>query len=182
MAPAEVQAFRAATPLKRVQEFYLQESQRVGKVDPDPSLTQRRLTGVAHELNAEEIAWLSKQALDRKTDGDARFFAAYLLALSDQPQAIGSLSQIALSAIPASKNERTTAEERMIRGQAVEGIAHNCKQEGAREALLDVVEKQNDEFLRDRAHRALYTCATGKTLEEQDKEALKKLRGEPSSR
>jgi hypothetical protein len=178
VAPAEVQSFRAATPLKRVQEFYEQESQRVGRVDPDPALTQRRLALVAHELSPEEIGWLGTQALDTSLEGDARFFAAYILALSDQPQSIGALAGIALSRIPEAKEERRRAEERMIRGQAVEGIARNCGQPGARDALLDVVEKQSDEFLRDRAHRGLYSCATGKPLEEQDKAALRKMRGE----
>ncbi len=151
-----------AQPLERLQKFYAQESQRIGKVDPDPALTQQRLGAVAKELNSQEVKWLREQALDAKVEGDARFFATYLLALSEKGEAITALSGIALSPLPKLKNERVISEERMIRSQAVKGMGHQCeKQPGARDALLDVVATQADEELRESAHRALYACVRG---------------------
>jgi hypothetical protein len=141
-ATSTATAFGTAKPLERVVKLYEAESKRIGQVDPDPALTERRLSAAAKDLSADEIAWLAAQAMDEKNEMDARFFAAYLAAL---------------------------------RMQAVEGLSRNCKVGTAKDDLLELV-AVDDEGVRDRAHRALYACQTGKKIEDGDKEALEKLK------
>ncbi len=167
-------AFVQAPPLKRVIALYESESQRIGKVDPDPALTEKRLTGAAKDLRPEEIEWLGAQALDTGSEMDARFFAAYLTALAHSETAVGVLKKIALTPIPKSKNEMRMAEERVLRMQAVEGISRNCGLPSAKDDLLEIVAVE-DEAIRDRAHRALYACQTGKRIEDGDREAIEKI-------
>jgi hypothetical protein len=172
---AEVEAFRAAPPVQRVEAFYEKESRRVGEIDQDPELTARRLAAMAAELKPAELSWLKSAALDRKRGGDGRFFAAYLLALAPGPATAGALKEVALAPMPNLKNQGLLELERQVRAQATEGLGHARGVPEAQEALLDVVEYQSDEFVRDRAHRALYEWRTGRKLEDQDKEALRKV-------
>lgn len=171
----EVEAFRRAPVFTRVQSFYETESKRIGAIDPDPKLTEERLRSVAAELKPEEIHWLLNTALNAKENGDGRFFATYLLALGRSPEAMDGLRAIALTEILPQKNKAKEELERQIRAQATEGLGRGCDIANARDALLDVVEMQLDEFIRDRAHRALNQCRTGKSVEAQDKEALEKV-------
>lgn len=174
-ATSTATAFGTAKPLERVVKLYEAESKRIGQVDPDPALTEERLSTAAKDLNAEEIAWLAAQALDEKNEMDARFFAAYLAALARSPSAVAALKSIAAAPLPKTKNEMRFAEERALRMQAVEGLSRNCKVGTAKDDLLELVAVQ-DEGVRDRAHRALYACQTGKKIEDGDKEALEKLK------
>lgn len=171
----EVEKFKSAPPMKRVQELYQEESARIGNLDPDPEGTQRRLEELSKQLTKEEMDWLKSQALDTNVGGDARFFATYLLALSGKPEAVASLREIGLAEIPKSKNQGLTELERQIRGHAAEGLGRLRGVSEARDALLDIVQYQQDEFVRDRAHRANHQWVTGKTVEEQDKEGLGKV-------
>jgi hypothetical protein len=156
---------------KRIQAFYELESKRIGAVDPNPGETKNRLEVMARDLTPGEILWLEAEAVNPKVSGDGRFFATYLLALSLKPEAMAALGNLAISPVPDSKNKGRVELERQIRAQAIEGLGRAK----ARDPLLDVVEKQSDEFLRDRAHRALHEVSGGKTVEEQDREGLTKL-------
>lgn len=171
----EVEKFRAKKPLERVKEFYQAESKRIGAVDPDPKLTEERLRAVAAELQPAEVQWLESRALDTKEEADARFFAAYMLALSQEEVAVPAMKAIALTPIPNSKNEGVVALERQIRAQATEGLSKIPNKALARDSLLDVEQGAKDEFIRDRAHRGLYALQSGKSIEDQDKEGLGKL-------
>jgi len=171
----EVEAFRAEKPVARVQRFYEAESRRVGAIDQDPDLTARRLAAMAAELNPAEVEWLKNAALDLKQPGDGRFFAAYLLAQAPSPATVSALKDIALSPLPVRQNLGLVELEKQVRAQATEGLGHARGLPEAQDSLLDVVEYQKDEFLRDRAHRALYEWRTGKRLEEQDEAALRKV-------
>lgn len=168
--------------MTRVKNFYEAESARVGSIDKDPVLTEKRLREFASTLKEEEIRWLAIEAENRSNPGDGRFFSVYLLALSEAPSAIEALSKLAVMPIPQEKNVGLVELERQLRAQATEGIARACeKQKQWKDSLLDIVSRQDDEFLRDRAHRALYQCETGKSIEDQDKEALEKVRKAPGS-
>jgi len=175
-APAP--AFAAGPPMKRVMDLYESESKRVGQIDPDPKATQKRLEESARQLTGEEIRWLETQARDSKNDADARFFAAYMLGLSHAEEAVAALQEIAVSPVPPSHNERLQEQERALRASAIEGMSLSCKEHPVpvKDGLTDVISRQNDEFLRDRANRGLYACQFGKSIEAQDKEALQKLR------
>lgn len=176
--PPVTSDFARARPMERVRELYELESKRVGQVDPDPALTEQRLTLAARDLSPAEVEWLGTQALNLTVEMDARFFATYFLALGQSPAALATLKGIALSPIPRLKNERRVEEERVLRMQAVEGMSRNCAQRDAKAELLDVVGAE-DEAVRDRAHRALYACQTGKKIEDGDKAALEKLQAKP---
>lgn len=169
--------------MDRVKGFYAAESKRVGSIDKDPILTEKRLREFAATLKDEEIQWLAKEAENRKNPGDGRFFSVYLMALSEAPLAMEALTKIATSPLPQEKNQGLVELERQLRAQATEGLARACeKQKQWKDSLLDIVSRQEDEFLRDRAHRALYQCETGKSIEDQDKEALEKVRKAPKSK
>jgi hypothetical protein len=163
--------------MKRIMDLYERESRRVGKIDSDPKGTEKRLEESARELTDEELRWLESQAVDIRNDADARFFAAYLMGLSHRQASVVALGRIALLPLPASKNPRIIEQERAFRASAVEGLSLSCKSfpNAVKDALLDIVSRQTDEFLRDRANRGLYACQTGKSIEAQDLEALKRL-------
>lgn len=164
--------------MKRVMDLYERESARVGKVDPNPKLTQQRLEVAARELKPEEIAWLESQAVDASLDMDARFFSVYLMGLSSQPAAVQALFRVAMKPVPVTKNERRDSEERAQRMGAVEGMCTpaNCKIPESIDQLMEIVSSAQDEWVRDRANRCLQSCKYGKPVQEQDKEALRKLR------
>lgn len=171
----EKEEFQRAPKGKRLEEFYKKESARIGAVDPNPRFTEQRLVAVASVLSLEEVSWLREQALARNQEGDARFFSAYLIALAPLEVAVPALRSLALSPVPKDKNNAITELERQIRGQAVEGLSRARGNAAARDALLDVISQQEDEFLRDRAHRGMHSWATGKPIEQQDQDALGKL-------
>ncbi len=181
---AEAENSAPVESMARVSEFYQTESKRIGAVDKDPILTEKRLREFSSTLKDNEIRWLIGEAANGENNGDGRFFAVYLLALADSPLAFRALSEFAVTAVPAQKVKGLEELERQLRAQAIEGLARACqKNREWKDSLLDVVSRQGDEFLRDRAHRGLYQCETGKTLEQQDKEALQKIRkASPKSR
>jgi hypothetical protein len=161
--------------LQRLQKLYVTESARVGAIDPDPQATEARLHALAANLNAQEYAWLQAQALNRKEEADARFFAAYLASLSGQDASQGALKAIAAAPLPKTKSEAVLDLERQIRAVPIEGMSRMCKNPLARDALLEVEQAQKDEFLRDRTHRGLYAYHTCTDMVQQDKDALGKV-------
>jgi hypothetical protein len=162
--------------MDRVRSFYVNESKRIGAIDSNPALTEARLKEFSVSLSQEEMRWLIGEASDPEKNGDGRFFAVYLLGLSKNDFAMRALTELAVSPIPVQKNKGVEELERQLRAQATEALARACQENKTlKDGLLDIIEKQGDEFLRDRAHRALYQCQTGKSIEEQDKEALEKL-------
>jgi hypothetical protein len=161
--------------VERIQKFYESESLRIGAVDPDPLKTENRLREVGSSLSTEEGQWLFQRVLDGREDSDARFFATYLLALAPPAVSSKALKDIGLSPVPSDKNSRKVDLERQIRAQAVEGLSRQRGYDPAREALMDIAGLQTDDFLRDRAHRGLYSWRTGRAIEDQDREALDKL-------
>lgn len=174
----ETEKFRTSEPLKRVMELYQTESERVGKADPDPKATQIRLQGLAANLNAEEVQWLVKQALDPKIEMDARFFAVYLVGLNPHPSSVEALSQVAASPLPESKKAKEWKADRYLRMNAIEGMctqAH-CKLSETRDHLLDVQTALQDEPLRDFVNRCLYACQYGKPIAQREKEIFRKAR------
>ncbi len=151
----EITSSQVVAPAQRLEEIYQAESKRIGAKDPDPALTEKRLTEVAERLSLEEIHWLEAKALNSKEQIDGRAFATYLLGLRGKGDSAESLGRLALAEIPK-KSEKM---ERELKMQAVAGLARVCtKVTEARDGLLDVVEKQADELLRERAHRALAGC------------------------
>jgi hypothetical protein len=152
-----LRAFREGVSIQRIKNLYRTEGKRIGDRDNDPALTRERLRVMAKELKPEEIVWLKGFSLSPKNPKDERFFTVYLLALGTRPEAVASLREIALAELPLKGKEL----ERMIRKQAVEGLGHECANQEATDALLDVISLQLDEPIRDAAHRALYVCKEG---------------------
>lgn len=167
--------FSQKKPVERLIAFYEKESKRIGQVDENPALTQKRIESVASVLDPQELLWLKKQTMDRSLEGDARFFAVYMLALNASDSSLDLLGDIASQTIPQTKNKRVMELEVQIRAQAIEGIGRARSSQRARDVLLDIMNKQENTFLQDRTHRSLYQWETGKPLEKQDKEALSKV-------
>jgi hypothetical protein len=152
-----LRAFREGASVQRIENLYRTEGKRIGDRDNDPSLTRERLRVMAKELKPEEIVWLKGFALNPRNSKDERFFTVYLLALDARAPAVAAVRDIALAELPPRGKEL----ERMIRKQAVEGLGHECANQEATDALLDVISMQLDEPIRDAAHRALYVCKEG---------------------
>ena len=151
------------------------EAEKIGRVQADPVATEQKLVELARTIPTEQLIFLQGLALSDTASGDERFLAAYLLAKRETEDAIPFLRAVALSPVKEQKNIGLVELDRQIRAQSIEGLGKQRKAPSARDAILDVVQGQADEFLRDRGHRALYEWQTGKPIEEQDKDALSKL-------
>ena len=139
---------RALSP---VEKFVRSESLRVGQADPDPVKTHARLRSVARSLGRRDLETLKHSALNTSIGNDRRFLSVYLLAISDNAQAVPALLNIALA--PMSIQDSTSvhyAEELMIRTQALEGMARQGP-----ESLGKFLSHQDNSFLADQARRLL---------------------------
>lgn len=151
-----VSGAQAEDPSVKIKKIYQSESERIGKKDPNPQLTKTRLEEAARGFSAEDLDWLSTQALNQKESGDFRVFSVFLLALNGGEQALSKLKAIALSEMT-----KPNAADKEVREQAIKGIG-KFKNPKAREALLEIETEQKDLSLQDRAHQALFEFETGR--------------------
>ena len=163
-----------ASPRDLVEVLH-EEAQRVGKIDESPAESKKRLEALAASLTKAEVKWLSTRALDTNIDADERFLAAYLIAERRSNDAFMALKQIAAAPTDNKLSERMKDMEFQVRAQAIEGLGKLRNDVRAEKALKDVAMHSQEAFLRDRAQRSLYEWRTGKTVEEQDEEAMEKL-------
>lgn len=147
--------FQNAPIIERIKTLYASESARIGKKDPNPLLTKKRLEESAKGITNEEMEWLSQTALNAKESGDQRVFSVFFLALNGSDLAIAKLRAIGLS--PG----KPSAIEKEVREQAIKGLGKS-KNPRAREALLEIETDQADASLQDRAHQALYEFENGR--------------------
>lgn len=141
--------------LTPVERFIRQESVRVGKPDPDPMSTQKKLKAVAESLKKMDIQNLKRAALDHSLNNDQRFLSAYILSLSSSAETKSALFSIASDPLTVQDiSSRLYAEELMIRTQALEGLAKHQPRTG-RGPLDDFLARQDNSFLADQARRVL---------------------------
>ena len=161
------------SPLK---DFIKAEVPRVGVIDPNPDETAKRLQDYAQKLTSAECGDLVEIILNTRKDADERLLSAYLLSEVAGPQGLSALEKLAMSPVPKRPNDRSTAEERGFRALAIEGLGR-ISDSNSRKILQDVASSQGDQFLVDRAQRALYGIEKGnpREAEKQDKDALEKV-------
>jgi hypothetical protein len=137
--------------LTPVEKFVYSESLKIGRADPSPERTHRKLKAVARGLGRLDMENLKIAALNTAFDNDRRFMSVFLLALSEKDAAAPALLSIALTPLSIQDTgSRLYAEELMIRTQALEGLG------AARPGTLkDFLRKQDNAFLADQARRLL---------------------------
>lgn len=168
-------------PSPAAADFVKSEAGRIGQVDSNPEATQQRLSAWAHGVSAQGAKELSSVALDASRSQDERFLAAYLLGMVPQAEAaIPALREVALApwagpGMGEKHQDRVNAIEVQVRAAAIEGLARHRGQDAAREALVAASRAHQDQFLTDRAQRALHEWRTGATVEDQDRKALGKV-------
>ncbi len=146
---------KTAQNLTPVERFIQQESARVGKPDPDPISTQRKLKALAESLKRLDIQSLKRAALDHSLNNDQRFLSAYILSLSSSPDTKAALFSIASDPLTVQDiSSRVYAEELMIRTQALEGLSKHQPRTG-RGPIDDFLARQDNSFLADQARRIL---------------------------
>jgi hypothetical protein len=160
----------AAKNKKTFAEMIHKESESISQLNEHPEEVQHRLKELADQVQEDHVVVLKEKALDTSLNGDERFLSVYILGESRLPKAQEILEQIADTPIPHSKESRLTAQEEIIRGQAIESLREPA-------SLRRVLERADNKFLTDRAQRTL-SFREGKTTnspEKQDQEALGKL-------
>lgn len=149
------------------------EALRVGALDDNPNESLRRMGKRAEALKAPEVPALEALALENGREGDRRFLAVELLALSPLPESARALGRIAISGRPAQPLE--PALETALRARALEGLGSHRSSEG-RKVLRASLGRLDESFLVDRAQRALH-AAEGAVAppHEQDTRALETI-------
>ncbi|NUM89555.1 MAG: hypothetical protein HUU37_10155 [Bdellovibrionales bacterium] len=166
-------------PSPAVTKFITQEARRLSGIDPDPEATRRRLNAWAREVDARGSQDLGAVVLDEDRDQDERFLAAFLLGLVPDDHAVEVLRKVALEPFHGrpmgeKHGDRLRAIEVQVRAAAIEGLARHRQSVEARTALETAAKAHEDQFLSDRAQRALHEWRTGERVEEQDRKALGK--------
>lgn len=160
-------------------EYLKSEAVLVGRPDTDPEASESRLREKASSLTATDLIGLTEKATSTQTDGDTRALAVQLVSYSPLSEKIDLLSNFALSTPPTFGEERRDFYEVALRAQAVEGIAEATSaktKDAAIRALQGIPEKTDNQYLVDRANRALLSLQTGgASPEDQDKAALEEL-------
>lgn len=171
----------SGAPSPAAADFVKSEAGKIGQVDSNPEATQQRLNAWAHGVSAQGAKELSSVALDASRSQDERFLAAYLLGMVPQAEAaIPALREVALApwagpGMGEKHQDRVNAIEVQVRAAAIEGLARHRGQDTAREALVAASRAHQEQFLTDRAQRALHEWRTGATVEDQDRKALGKV-------
>lgn len=148
-------------------------AEAVGSVDPDPAVTERKLTAFATDLQPHEVEWLGGLAADPNAEGDARALAVELLSRNQAAVALQQLETIALRGESAAD-----LFEQVLSARAVEGIAAHPDKERAVEILKRISVQTSLALLQDRAQRGLQALLTGGPgAPEQDRVALSRLLG-----
>jgi hypothetical protein len=131
------------------------EAARMGRVDPDPARTLKRLKQHAQGLTARELQLLKDTALDRSMDGDQRFLSVYTIGLARSRSALSLLMDISRTRIPPTANDRAYSDEVMIRSQALEAAAKRLPRAEAVHYLRDILKNTSDPVLARRAGQLL---------------------------
>lgn len=113
---------RDTAPSVGLRKWLNEEVIKVAHVDSNPSGTVIRLKKKALSLKPNELTSLKQIAMDPTASGDERFFAVYIIGLSESALAKDELKEIGESTIPATANDRAYSDEVVIRAQALEAV------------------------------------------------------------
>lgn len=142
--------------LTEIQEFVRLESLAIGHIDENPEATKQKLVEYVEALDVEGFATLANLALNVKNNGDQRFLAVYLMALSTSEIVVDHLMDVAEAPMPSARmDERLMDQEIIIRTQALEGLAKIGSVEERRKRLNQYLSRQSHVSLAGQAHRLL---------------------------
>lgn len=155
---------------KDFSELIRKEAESMARLTDRPQEVQKRLKDLASQVREEQMPILKEKALNLQLGGDERFLSVYILGESSIAKAQEILEQIASTPIPKLKESRSTTQEEILRGQAIESLREP-------ESLKRVLASTDSKFLVDRAQRTLSfrEGKISKSPEQQDEEALKKV-------
>jgi hypothetical protein len=155
---------------KEFSDMIRKEAETMSQLNDSPEEVQQRLRDLADKMGDQDVVVLQEKALDPQLNGDERFLSVYILGESKLKTAQESLEAIAATPVPTLKESRLTAQEEIIRGQAIESLREP-------ESIKRVLGKADNKFLADRAQRTLL-YREGKVSsapEKQDQQALGKI-------
>lgn len=157
------------------QEFR-REAEQISQVDPEPEKTATRLKSWALLLAKEDLKKLTDLALTTNSAGDDRALAVYVLSLSNRPESIENLGEIARKPIPENLNPRAKEFELVLRMQAVEGMTKPEQKTLSVAELQKTIQSSPEAWVVDRSQRALPSL-NGKVASPaaQDQAALESL-------
>ena len=111
-----------------------QDSKTMNSVDHNTQEVDIRLRAQAKTLQPEQLSVLSQMATDIKLPANSRVFSAYVLTLTEQPQAIENMKDLASKALPDfgpvlphSEAELRRTQELALRYMQVDEIAERAK-------------------------------------------------------
>jgi hypothetical protein len=152
------------------------QAARVSAIDVDPDKTQRELERLAASLTPLQIEFLKQRTLSTRVDGDERSLSVYLLSLSPQDGILETLTEIAVSPLPSTSNDRVLTFEETLRATAIDGILRRADQHASEEKMKEINGKTDSVFLKDWVARGLaYLHGAAASPEEQAHQALMKL-------
>ncbi len=143
------------SPLKRpppvevltTERWLLEESVRIGQVDPNPDQTMIRLKDKASRLNSQDLKFLKRSALDKNLSGDARFLAVYMLGLAEAGGAVALLKEVCFAKIPDMASDREHSNEVVLRAQSLETLVQRMPPREARVMLRELLSRTSDPIL-----------------------------------
>ncbi len=135
------------------------ESHQVGKLNPDPKETKKRLAALAEGLTEEEKNYLSQQAIGEKAkasaNADLRFLSVYLL--NKNGTSFKHLMNIARHPIEVPFNQRRLFEQEvLLRAMALEGIVQSLSPDEAQRRILEFISQQDNTMLIHQARQLLF--------------------------
>lgn len=156
-----------------------QESLKIAQLDSDPEKTQRDLELFSEQLSDVELNLLKDKVTNSVEDGDARSLAVYLLSLSKSDAALDLMKDIALSPLPATKNDRLLTFEEALRAATIDGFVRHPNKDKSLSILHEISQKTESRLVADRSRRAYESRKNNlPTPEIQEQDALRKLVGD----
>lgn len=138
-------------------------------ITENPENAEIKLQEYADSLDANDVLNLKQNVLNTQLSGDERLISVELILRAKTENHDSTLVEIANSAPVDHKNQTRNDEELAFRARAIEGIQ-------SLPALQQVIDRNSNKFLSDRASRALaHLSGQAPSLREQDEAALKKL-------
>lgn len=148
---------------EQLKNWVEQDSKSMNSVDHNTEVVAVRLKAQARTLLPEQLPLFSQMASDINFPANSRMLSAYILTLTDQPQAIESMKDLASKALPDfgpvlphSEAELRRAQELALRYMQVDEMAERAKTDAnARDNLILLSKSAESEEVRAYALRKL---------------------------
>ena len=160
-APAEVQNLQALTP-EELSAWIGRESRAMDSTN-NPEDAQIKIKAQARTLTAAQLPWLMQKALDTSAPANGRIFSAYLLTLSELPESVAAIYELAGKklpdlgpVLPHSEAEIRHGEELALRYMQVDELFQRAKTDAdALKKLRSLATTAEEERVRSYAEKTL---------------------------